>query len=147
MRAALVPVFQAQHLQQYVLRMIDIVRDHLSKEWTPVRGTNKTRICVRDEMEALTVKIIAQLVLGLDLDEDRETIQELKELFMEWLGGLFMPAIQIPGTPFMSALKAPKQIKEILLPVIQQRRESAKRNTIQVVIDIMLDPTKDNPSA
>jgi cytochrome P450 len=143
-RSALIPVFRPQHLCHYVSRVNEIVRHYLLKEWTPAKGSLTKRICIRDEMKALTFTIIADLVLGLDLEKDRETIHELKELFIVLFDGLFMPTIPVFGTKFMAALKARKRIKEILLPVIQQQREAEVQNEQKDIIDIMLAPTKDD---
>ena len=119
LRSVLVPVFQPHHLHQYEERINDIVRDHLTNQWMPATGSPKKMICARDEMKALTFKIIADLVLGLDLEKERDTIDELNDLFEVWLKGLFMPSIRIPGNPYVAALKAHEQIKTILMEVIQ----------------------------
>jgi cytochrome P450 family 26 subfamily A len=153
MRSALIPVFQPHHLRQYVECMNEIVKEHLAKEWTttpaPVKGSRRPatkKICARDEMKTLTFKIIADLVLGLDLDKERDTVEELNQLFDVWLKGLFMPAIKIPGSPYLAALKAHEQIKTILSNVIQRRRRDSTVTTREKrdVIDIMLAPTKDD---
>lgn len=146
MRSALVPVFQPQHLRQYVERMNDIVRNHLAKEWSPVKDSPTKRICARDEMKAITFKIIADLVLGLDLEKECDTVDELNHLFEVWLKGLFMPAVKIPGSPYAAAVKAHEQIKTILIEVIQRRRDNSSATTRDKrdVIDIMLSPTKDD---
>lgn len=151
LRSALIPVFQPKHLKEYVLRMNEIVREYLLKEWRCSGTTSLTtkRIVVRDEMKTLTFEIIAELVLGLDLDKDRKTVKELNELFIIWLDGLFMPAIKIPGSPFVKALRAHRRIKEILISVIEQRRQDKatlkkmKERTVDVM-DILLAPTKDD---
>ena len=145
MRSALVPVFQPQNLRQYVEGMNEIVKDHLEMEWTPPKGSaTSKRICARDEMKALTFKIIANLVLGLDLKSERDTVKELNQLFGIWFKMLFMPAIKIPGSPYVAALKAHGKIKTILIEVIQRRRDSTVTRDKRDVIDIMLAPTKDD---
>jgi cytochrome P450 len=78
----------------------EIVQHYLLKELTPAKESLTKRICIRDEMKALTFTIIADLVLGLDLEKDRETIHELKALFIVLFDGLFMPTIPVFGTKF-----------------------------------------------
>lgn len=144
MRSALVPVFQPHHLRQYVECMNGIVRGHLAKEWTPANGSPTKRILAKDEMKALTFNIIADLVLGLDLVKECDTVEKLNNHFEVWLKGLFMPAIKIPGSPYVAALKAREEIKTILIEVVQRRRKSSATRDKRDVIDIMLAPTKDD---
>jgi cytochrome P450 len=97
-------------------------------------------------MKNLTFKIIADLVLGLDLDKERDTVKRLEVLFDVWFKGLFSLTFPFPGNPFMAAVRARADIKSILLQVIERRRRCGGRDGggKRDVMDLLLAPTRDD---
>jgi hypothetical protein len=96
---------------------------------------------------------MADVVLGLDLDKNRETMDELNQLFVVWFKGLFMPAIKmpLPGNPFVATQKARAQKARGQIKTILWRRTpkaaSFGATTREKQLDIMgilLVPTKDD---
>jgi cytochrome P450 len=127
LRSKIIPIFQPKYLEQYAKKMNNIISTHMRKNWTLGKD-----LITNDEVRSIVMAISVNLVLGLDVDtsdKDRELFHRLRDLIALWFGGLFMPALQFPGSPFSKALKARKELVCIISELVQDQKQKIENHS------------------
>mmetsp|Transcript_37969 Transcript_37969/g.63844 ORF Transcript_37969/g.63844 Transcript_37969/m.63844 type:complete len:488 (+) Transcript_37969:411-1874(+) len=138
LRRTVIRAFQPAALQTYVWPMQDMILAHFA-HWKIQPGESDTeprRLIWNKEMKALTFVIAADIILGADF-KDSDQINELKELFAVWSGGLFKLPLNLPFTDFGKAMGARKVILRKLGALLNQRRANPipdKHDMIEVLM-------------
>ena len=126
LRSAMLSIFQPSNLRQYSIILNRIIQKHFQDNFatnaTDNPSQNVKKIIVRDEIQLILFKIMADLTLGLDLDKDAAIVDKLESLVQIWAKGLFMPTMWFPGNPYFAGMKARQEIRSILDNVIHERR-------------------------
>ncbi|SIR83144.1 Cytochrome P450 [Haladaptatus litoreus] len=131
------PAFHPGRIEAYAEMMTNLTEEML-ETW----ADGETRL-VHEDMMTLTLKIVAQALFGVDIDDYVEPIAESLEEFMEAtesLANMVLP----PGIPTPSRMQtkaARKKLDEVVYHLIEQRRENPGEND---VLSTLLDVTDDD---
>ncbi|XP_043692791.1 beta-amyrin 28-monooxygenase-like [Telopea speciosissima] len=126
----LLPGFlKPEALQQYLGIMDLTTRRHLETNWT-----NKEVVMVYPLVKSYTFSLACRLFISI---EDPDHVATFAKYFHVLATGIISMAINFPGTPFNSGIKAAEIIREALLKIIKKRKKDLLENMISPTQDIL----------
>nr|AOG74832.1 beta-amyrin 28-oxidase [Centella asiatica] len=139
MRKMLPNFLKPDALQRYVGTMDSIARRHFESGWD-----NKNEIVVFPLAKTYTFWIACKLFVSV---EEPSQVAKLLEPFSAIASGIISVPIDLPGTPFNSAIKSSKRIREMLWKIIKQRKidlAEGKASPTQDILSHMLLTSDEN---
>ncbi|THG06867.1 taxadiene 5-alpha hydroxylase [Camellia sinensis] len=105
-------------LDAMVPKICDSVTSHLDKYWN-----NQNNISLYRTTKILTFKIVFECLLGMKVEA------EMVGMFERVLEGVFALPISFPGSKFSRAKKARKEIENVLVDIVQQKRKEMEESS------------------
>ncbi|XP_010070515.2 taxadiene 5-alpha hydroxylase [Eucalyptus grandis] len=99
-----------------VPKLSKLVQRHLDAHWS-----GQERINLYHFTKNLTFHIVFECLLGIDVEPG------MPEIFERILEGVFMPAVNVPGTKFSRAMRARKEIESLFVRVVRKKKEELER--------------------
>nr|APZ88353.1 cytochrome P450 CYP716A244 [Eleutherococcus senticosus] len=139
MRKLLPNFLKPEALQRYVGIMDQIAKKHFESGWE-----NKKEVSVFPLAKNYTFWIACKVFLSV---EEPTQVAKLLEPFNAIASGIISVPIDLPGTPFNSAIKSSKIIRDKLLGIIKQRKidlGEGKASPTQDILSHMLLTSDEN---
>lgn len=114
MRKMLPNFFKPEALQRYIGLMDQIAAKHFESGWE-----NKDEVVVFPLAKSYTFWIACKVFVSV---EEPAQVAELLEPFSAIASGIISVPIDLPGTPFNSAIKSSKIVRRKLVGIINQRK-------------------------
>ncbi|KAI9114516.1 hypothetical protein K1719_014214 [Acacia pycnantha] len=112
LRGVIVTSFAHSGLETLVAKICNSVQLHISKNWH-----GRGMIHLYRSAKVLTFNVVFECLMGMKVEPD------LLPTFERVLEGVFSPAVNIPGSRFWRAKKARKEIENMLVKVVREKKK------------------------
>nr|ANG56299.1 beta-amyrin 28-oxidase [Panax quinquefolius] len=129
MRKMLPNFFKPEALQRYIGLMDQIAANHFESGWE-----NKNEVVVFPLAKSYTFWIACKVFVSV---EEPAQVAELLEPFSAIASGIISVPIDLPGTPFNSAIKSSKIVRKKLVGIIKQRKIDLGEGKASATQDIL----------
>ncbi|XP_057796124.1 taxadiene 5-alpha hydroxylase [Salvia miltiorrhiza] len=116
LRAIIATTLSSSGLDNLVPRICTTVTMHLDTYWNPDAGTGDKTLSLYGLTKLLTFTVVLECLLGIDVRPG------MLEMFEKVLEGVFAAPFSFPGSKFSRAKKARKEIQEMLMEIVRNKR-------------------------
>ncbi|KAG6557728.1 hypothetical protein Mapa_000494 [Marchantia paleacea] len=121
----------------YISKMEQTVLRHLEDHWKSVEGPGHGKqVSVQNLSRKFTFAVAAELCISLKCTSVVE-LEHVSDLIETWGGAMFGLPINVPGFAFHRGLKAGKEFTNLMIRLIQNRKEELSQGTASSDQDLM----------
>ncbi|XP_028778506.1 taxadiene 5-alpha hydroxylase-like [Neltuma alba] len=112
LRGVIVSSFANSGLETLVSKICSSVQIHISRNWH-----GRETVHLYRSAKVLTFNVVFECLMGMRVDS------EMLNAFDRVLGGVFSPAVKVPGSRFWRAKKAREEIEKMLGNVVREKKK------------------------